>query len=351
MSQFEAFTAPIMAGTQANWLLLGTLSLQVYKFHVCFTKERWWIKLLAYGLYGLEVVQTAITSHFAYSILVTGWGNPEVFAHLPFSSLATPIFTGITSATVQIFFAWRIWTLRRREFWAWIVSGFIVLLALAQSLAAIISDARFAVTTNVSELTRLMLGVKVWLIGSAVCDVVITIAMIYILTAYRRATPWKRTDSIITKLIYNTIETGAVTSIVAIIDVVLFILYTNENYHQLPAFMLGKLYTTVLLATLNSRAEMRKATSVPNTSGDGGRRSANEDGTEIQWRKYNTTARSAFAADTELGTGTGHQLAVHTVKHITIHENEQEDPIKDSRSDAHTDVYELDTKRFDGSTV
>lgn len=68
-----------------------------------------------------------------------------------------------------------------------------------QSFAAIISDARFAVTTEISEITKLMIGVKVaaspfnlspslteicqvWLFGSAVCDVVITTAMVVIVS-------------------------------------------------------------------------------------------------------------------------------------------------------------------------
>ncbi|KAJ7808646.1 hypothetical protein B0H14DRAFT_2868988 [Mycena olivaceomarginata] len=115
-----------------------------------------------------------------------------------------------------------------------------------QGLAAIVSDSRFAVTTQISEITRLMVGVKVWLFGSAVCDVVIS------LSEYRAATPWKGTDSLITKLIYNTVETGAVTSIVAVADVVLFITLPSTNLHQWPAFMLGKLYSNVLV-TLNAR--------------------------------------------------------------------------------------------------
>ncbi|KAJ7061181.1 hypothetical protein C8F01DRAFT_1252824 [Mycena amicta] len=256
MSQFEVLTAPMLAGTQANWLLLGTLTLQVYKFHVCFPKERLWIKMLVYILFALECAQTGVTSHFAYSILVVSWGNPAIFTKLPWSSLATPIFTGITSASVQIFFAWRIFTLKGEHIWAKIVCILIVLLALMSSLAAFVSDGLFAVTTEVSELLKLMSGVKVWLIGAAVCDVVITLAMLVILTQFRKKTPWKRTDSIITKLIYHVVETGAITSIVAVVDVVLFILYSQTNLHQTPAFMLGKLYTNVLLATLNTRAIM-----------------------------------------------------------------------------------------------
>ncbi|KAJ7068846.1 hypothetical protein C8F01DRAFT_1247332 [Mycena amicta] len=254
MSQFQLFTAPILAGTQANWLLLGTLATQVYKFHINFPNERWWIRTLVLTLFTLEVAQTAITSHFAYSLLVVNWGAPAIFAKLPFSSLAVPIFTGITSASVQCFYSWRIYVLKGDRLWARVVCVVVVMLAFMQSLAAFITDARFAVTTQLSELDQLMIGVKVWLIGSAACDVVITLTLLNILTEYRRKTPWKRMDGLLAKLIYNTIETGAVTSVVAVADVILFILFPQTNLHQTPAFMLGKLYTNVLLTTLNARA-------------------------------------------------------------------------------------------------
>ncbi|KAJ7666400.1 hypothetical protein B0H17DRAFT_1089656 [Mycena rosella] len=284
MSQFETLTAPILAGTQANWALLGTLAVQVYKFHICFAKERAAIKALVYSLFLLEVVQTGITSHFAYSILVTGWGNPNIFVKLPWSSLATPIFTGITSASVQIFFAWRIYFLKGEKMVYRGICITIVLLALMQSLAAIISDARFAVTTEVAEIQRLMSGVKTWLIGSAICDVLISLTMVVILTEYRMKTPWKRTDSLITKLIFNTVETGAITTVVAIADVVLFITFPSNNLHQTPAFMLGKLYSNLLLVTLNARTST--STSTGTSSGS---RAANISGEnnnhELQWRR------------------------------------------------------------------
>ncbi|KAJ7192564.1 hypothetical protein GGX14DRAFT_479904 [Mycena pura] len=303
MVQFEAL---YLLGTQVNWLLLGTLTLQVYKFHICFPKERWWVKTLVYTLFVLEVVQTAVTSHFAYSILVISWGKPSIFTKLPWSSLAAPIFTGITSGSVQSFFAWRIWTLKDKHVWARIVSVVVVMLALMQSLAAFCTDARFAVTTQVTELERLHVGVNVWLIGSAVCDVVITITMLVILTEYRRKTPWKRTDTLISKLIYNTVETGAITTVVAIADVILFILFSQTNLHQAPAFILGKLYTNVLLATLNSRVVMGTRSGLA-----GARMDVSGDSKhEMQWRR-----QTACAPDLEAAS---RRVQITTVRHVTI---------------------------------
>ncbi|KAJ6600957.1 hypothetical protein DFH09DRAFT_1126331 [Mycena vulgaris] len=279
MSQYVLLTGPILAGTQLNWALLGTLTLQVYIFHVSFPTERTWLKALVYTIFLLDVAQTAISSHFAYMLLVNGWGNPTALTNLPWSSAAGPIFTGIISASVQIFFAWRIYVLKGDKPYAIFISGLIVLLALMQSFSAIISDALFAVTTRLSEIRNLMVGVKIWLFGSAICDMVITVTMLVILSSYRQRTPWKKTDSLITKLIYNTVNTGAITSVVAIADVVLFMLYPENYLHETPAFMLGKVYSNVLLATLNGRARGPSLNITAATV-------AQDAGTELQWRRY-----------------------------------------------------------------
>ncbi|KAJ7474304.1 hypothetical protein FB451DRAFT_1248558 [Mycena latifolia] len=279
MSQYLLLTGPILAGTQFNWALLGTLSLQVYMFHTSFPKERPWLKALVYTIYLLDVAQTAISSHFAFTLLCAGWGDPAALFTLPWSSAAIPIFTGIISASVQIFFAWRIYVLKGENPLALAISVLIIVLALMQSLAAITTDGLFAASPKLSEIRNLMAGVKVWLIGSAVCDVLITVTMIIILSRYRQKTPWKKTDSLITKLIYHTVQTGAVTSIVALVDVVLFIVYPGNYLHETPAFMLGKVYSNVLLATLNSRPRSNDE-SAPTTA---------TVGTELQWRRQTAT--------------------------------------------------------------
>jgi hypothetical protein len=47
-------------------------------------------------------------------------------------------------------------------------------------------------------------------------------------------TPWKKTDKLITKLIYHTIETGAVTAAVAVVDLILFVTFNDNFLHEVP---------------------------------------------------------------------------------------------------------------------
>ncbi|KAF7348889.1 hypothetical protein MVEN_01409100 [Mycena venus] len=254
MSTQVFFTGPILIGTQLNWALLGVLMLQVLNFASTYRKERVGIKALVYWLLFLDLTQTALASHFAFCILVSGWGNPLVFIQLPWSSCTVPVLAGFISASVQIFFAWRIYALEgRRNHYILGICGLIVLLALMQSLCAIVNGIREGIDSQLANFPSFAVGVKIWLIGSAVCDVVIAATMITILARYRKMTPWKKTDNIITKLIYHTVQTGAITAIVAIVDMVLFLIYPQYLFHVAPSFVLGKMYSNVVLATLNAR--------------------------------------------------------------------------------------------------
>ncbi|KAJ6613215.1 hypothetical protein B0H10DRAFT_1951620 [Mycena sp. CBHHK59/15] len=172
-------------------------------------------------------------SHFAYSILVLRWGEPTAFVNLPWSSLMSPISGGLSLGYRADIFC------EGDKLWARVVAGVIVLLALMQCLAGILNEAKFAVTTEVSKLEHLLTGAKF--------ATSITLTMSFILNDYRSKTPWKKTDTLITKLIFNTVETGAVTTIVATVAVVLFILFPTTNPGQLP-------YAIVLVVSLNARA-------------------------------------------------------------------------------------------------
>ncbi|KAJ6533681.1 hypothetical protein B0H19DRAFT_898911, partial [Mycena capillaripes] len=188
--------------------------------------------LTVYFIFLLEVVQTGVSSHYAYSVLCLSWGDPTIFVRFLWSTLATPIFSGLTALLVQLFFVWRIYQLKGRHLWARIVSGLIAILAIVQALTIWITDAEFSRTRAVADLHKVR--TVFWLIDTVVCDTLITITMIFILYQYRQQTPWKRTDTIITKLMVNTLENGAVTSTGALLNLILFLAYPENNLNEIP---------------------------------------------------------------------------------------------------------------------
>ncbi|KAJ7738558.1 hypothetical protein B0H14DRAFT_2638469 [Mycena olivaceomarginata] len=203
------FSPSQLAGTQANWALMAILTVQVYKHQTQYPNEPRWIKALVYLIFLLEVAQTGVSSHYAYSVLSLSWGDPTIFVRFLWSTLATPIFSGLSSDDMDY----------RRKI-----------------LRAIVTF---------------------WLIDTVVCDALITISMIFILYQYRQQTPWKHTDTIIVRLMANTLENGAITSTGALLNPILFLAYPENNLNEIP-------YANVLLFTLSMRRsqESRRSTNL-----------------------------------------------------------------------------------------
>jgi hypothetical protein len=78
-----------------------------------------------------------------------------------------------------------------------------------------------------------------------VCDVIIALSMMFYLLKSR--TGFSNTNTILTRIIRVTVETGLVTAIFATLDIVLFLAFPDVNYHIAPNLALAKLYSNSLL--------------------------------------------------------------------------------------------------------
>ncbi|KAG0702872.1 hypothetical protein DFH29DRAFT_473042 [Suillus ampliporus] len=101
--------------------------------------------------------------------------------------------------------------------------------------------------------------IPVWLVGSLVCDVVITVYMTLSLLQCNEKSGFKHTKSLFRKLIKLTIETGLVTTTAALIELVLAIAFRVTTYHIALFYIISKLYANCMLATLNSRTMLNKS--------------------------------------------------------------------------------------------
>ncbi|KAK7462791.1 hypothetical protein VKT23_007373 [Stygiomarasmius scandens] len=245
-------TGPIFIGAILNWMLLGTLTLQVYIYYLESKTDRKLIKATVYFLFLTDLLQTGLATDYAWKTLV--FFDPTVLQDVPRSSLSLSFVNPVISAVVQIFFAWRIWHLNRSKY-ARVFPVLIVLVALMQAISAIVASIRFTLTSDIAQLAKLRDGFTVWLAGTFVADVLIAGCMVYVLRKAQARAFSLRSETILTRLLMNAVNTGAVTAIGAGVELIMFLVFTTNNYHQAPAFVLGKLYSNVLLANLNARAQ------------------------------------------------------------------------------------------------
>ncbi|KAJ7060802.1 hypothetical protein C8F01DRAFT_1140942 [Mycena amicta] len=107
-------------------------------------------------------------------------------------------------------------------------------LALLQSLAAIVADSLLWQNLSQANLIRLHPIFMLWLSVSFVTDILIAGSMILILYTAKTKfdTSISRVDSLLNRLILNTIRTGALTVVCAGTTLALFVKYTDKDYYR-----------------------------------------------------------------------------------------------------------------------
>lgn len=110
-------------------------------------------------------------------------------------------------------------------------------------------------TRIIAQSLSLQNAVSIWLGSAALADIIITATLIVKL---RRAIGkgFTNIDSIISKLIKTTLQTGLLTTVVAVTDLILY-LSSTTTLDMVFNFPLANLYVISLLSTLNARIVFR----------------------------------------------------------------------------------------------
>ncbi|KIK68972.1 hypothetical protein GYMLUDRAFT_628936 [Collybiopsis luxurians FD-317 M1] len=243
-------SGPLIVAYILHWGLFGTLSVQTYLYYLAFPVDRPQIKAVVYGIYLLEVVQTLLVTHDAFAIFGYGYGDLESLSNIHFNWFTVAVMSGVVAFIGQAFYAYRIRYLSNSK----VVPVLILLLSLSSSIAAFITGAYSYQAGNdlilyQSRKTSIVVGI--WCAGAALGDIVIALCMTYYLS--RNDSGLSGTHAIVTKFIRLTIETGSITAVVALLNLILFFACPNTGYYGVPALIMPKLYANSVLMVLNAR--------------------------------------------------------------------------------------------------
>jgi hypothetical protein len=220
----------------------------VYSYN--FPDDRRTIKFLAYSAFLIETVQTALTGGDVYYWFIAGFGDMERLKNSRFSPIDTPTIDAFISLIVQGFFCYRIWTLNKRMLWLCVI---IAILSVAQAIGAAWGGIKSA---SLGRYAIVKPTIYLWLIGSAVVDILIAIAMTLLLRRMRH-NEGRFSSYVLPRVVRLTVETNSLTASVALVSFVLYVAFPNEIYYVCPTGVIGKLYSNTLLVTLNNRIYFR----------------------------------------------------------------------------------------------
>jgi len=258
--KIEELAAPQLLGGIWNWCLFGVLVVQTYVYSYNFPDDRRTIKILVYGVFFLETLQTSLNGADLYYWFASGFGN---FQHLisPYAGpFDVPMVGSLVSFIVQFFFVYRIWVLSQKKSW------WLCIFILLCSIISVIGAFTGSITTQVHKgflvhdgfLTgrSLKMVLLTWLTGNMISDLLITGAMIFYLSK-RGANEDYGTRHALVSIVRLTVETNIVTSIVSVVSLLMVALYPDKNWFVCPTSILGKIYSNTLLVSLNNRISIR----------------------------------------------------------------------------------------------
>ncbi|KAF8150000.1 hypothetical protein B0H34DRAFT_171529 [Crassisporium funariophilum] len=243
---------PLLVGYLINWGLLGILSTQVYVYYLAFPKDPPRSKFLVYFVYLFEMTQTILLTKTCFDTFATGFGDLNAINHIGVIWFSVPIMSSFVAFVVQGFYAYRISVLGGSRG----ITGLIMLLALIQlggGVATGVLGEEALVFTKFLD-SRTFISTGFWNGGGALCDVVIAACMTYYLS--HRGTNWKPTKDIIRRLIRLIIETGTLTAVMAIVNLILSLLPGRPTYYQATSSSLGKMYSNTMMVVFNSRMKI-----------------------------------------------------------------------------------------------
>ncbi|TFY55127.1 hypothetical protein EVJ58_g8441 [Rhodofomes roseus] len=233
-------------------------------------RDRLLIRLFILCLFVADTTQTVLSVVYVYTGLVTHFGGIRYLSTPGIVSTSVPPITGIMSCSVELFFTYRVKAISHLT-WLPILIGILAVISMSFATATVSSIASVIAIRwpafgglETLQLPAVKALVSTWLATGVVADLLITISLVWHLVSHpplhRRKSGFSETDSLVNRIILFTVQTGVLTTTWAIIDLVLYLASTRDT-HLFFNFSVAKLYTILLMSSLNHRGTWEPAPS------------------------------------------------------------------------------------------
>ncbi|KAJ7730627.1 hypothetical protein DFH07DRAFT_848683 [Mycena maculata] len=248
-----------LIGATFSTILYGVVCLQTFLYYRQWQKDNWFVKLLVGVVFFLDTFNQVQVTFMVYHYFVLNFANPLAL-HQNHWTIGTEILSNaIIGFLVEGFLVFRVWRLSNSI----VLSGIGATLTLAHLGT---NAAPAIIGYKYDDLLQMLAAIKPVATGGialgAVEDTTLALTLCYCL--YHERTGFKRTDSMLLRLISMTIATGLVTSLVIIAQLISITAAPQTLWILAWNLQLPKLYTNSLLATLNARGAIRNASAPQN---------------------------------------------------------------------------------------
>ncbi|KZP20566.1 hypothetical protein FIBSPDRAFT_742198 [Athelia psychrophila] len=234
--------------------LWGVTCVQVWMYYTNYPKDPWHLKALVAAVFISDTVHEILICHSIYTYLVTNFGNGAELGIIVWSILIEVLFSVSIILRSRSFLALRVWKFSGKNMY---ITAVVVLLVVGEFISVLYYTGRAYNLKTYAELAALQgPSMTINALGAA-GDVVIAVSLCTML--HKSRTGFKRSDTMVKRLMLFTINTGLLTSICAIASLISIAASPNTFIYIAFFFMMGRLYSNTLMATLNARRAIRTA--------------------------------------------------------------------------------------------
>lgn len=247
---------PFLAGLAFQMFMMGVLTLQCWTyFQTMAATDSRWTRWLVGIIFFTGSFQAGTDFHILYDSFVTGFGRIlywNEFHGYQWTFTYEFFWTALIALIAHIFFLHRCFIVTRSY-----------LLLVAGGMGAAFSFAGGIATTvyifRAGYYTRTEIALVpfiLWLLATSITDV--SISAVLILKLRRTRTILRSSERILSSLMCLAFETAALTSVVAILNLITYAGFgTKNSIHLFFQFTIGKMYSHSVMVTLLARAKLR----------------------------------------------------------------------------------------------
>jgi len=224
------------------------ICIQTWAYYQRYPNDSTSYKLLVLSLWILEALHQAFVGHIAWYYIVENSGSLLVLLNPPVWTLSVQTLLGaLVGLIVKTCFGLRVWKFSRGNI---LVTGLILGMAVAQFATAVVFTIR-SFHLRVGQADQIKTLASTALSLGVATDIFTAASLSYFL--HRMRTGYKRSDTLINRLIIYSVNTGTLTSVFSAAVLISYNMMPDNLIFIALYFLLSKLYANSCLATLNTR--------------------------------------------------------------------------------------------------
>jgi len=238
----------MIIGVIFSAVLHGICLMQAVYYFSRYKTDPLYIKCLVTVTVTFDATHLCLVTHCLYHYLITGFHNPDNLRFLVWSILMEALFTGVNGALVQSFFTMRVWRLSHGNWFLTGLIAFLIVCCAGCGTGWVVVSMRLQTYEQLLRISPLTITINAL---STTIDILIASSLCILLQ--RARTGFKKTDTVINRLIVFVVNTGMLTTLCATASLISLVASPHTLIYATFYFCIGRLYSNSLLATLNAR--------------------------------------------------------------------------------------------------